>query len=204
MIRPEFLKVLRADVDRVGLEGAHLLALIRYVTELRGERNGRIEIDGEMCWQASYGDIADGLGGTNSHKVGRLIRTLQGKCELIATAPGASAMDQTKAYRVPCDLQCSPVKDEAQSDSSDLNIAGHECSDLKGTASNMNGSRFKSEHCSSIGELEERGEQSASAGEETGQPRDLPDRATPSHEISIEPPKRTCPRHPHSDTCPTC
>jgi hypothetical protein len=62
-IRPEFLKVLRADVERVGLEGAHVLALIRYVTDLPGERNGRVTIGGDKWWQASYADIADALVG---------------------------------------------------------------------------------------------------------------------------------------------
>jgi hypothetical protein len=203
-IRPDFLKVLRGDVDRVGLEGAHLLALIRYVTDLPGERNGRRKIDGHMCWLASYAAIADALGGTNSQKVGRLIRALQGKCELIGTAPDASDMDQTKAYRVPRDPQCSPVKDEGHSDNSDLNIAGHECSDLNGTGSPVNGYRFKSEHSSSIGELGELGERAASADERSDERRNGSPHATALNGIPIEPPKRACKRYPHSEPCGTC
>jgi hypothetical protein len=166
-------------------------------------------------------------------KVGRSIRALQASGELLASAPGASDMDQTKAYRVSAHQQCSPVNDEGRSDRSVLNIAGHECSDLNGTGSLVNGYRFTSEHSSYMGELEERGERRGSAKDQADQTLVLPDSVTPQPYpadngkaasngarsldekrfqnlcacVPVEPPPRTCKKHAHWDgphRCPTC
>jgi hypothetical protein len=148
-IRPKYLPVLRDDVQRVGLEAAYLLALVRYVTALPGEHNGRIEIDGQMCWQASHSDIADALGtGMSRQKVGRIVRQLEADGELWGESPDAFYGDQTKAYRIASDQQCSPVNIDGLA-SSPMNRTG---SPMNRTCSPVNRDLFTSEHSSSLTE----------------------------------------------------
>jgi hypothetical protein len=99
-IRPKFLPVLRDDAERVGVEAAYLLALVRYVTDLPGEHNGRIWIDGQMWWEATYPEIAEALGGLGRDKVGRIIRKLESDGELASRQPDVFDGNQTKAYRI--------------------------------------------------------------------------------------------------------
>lgn len=103
MIRPEFIKTVPADVERIGVEAAYVLALVRYVTSFEGEYNGRRFIDGEMWWQASYADIGEAIG-LSAETVRRILtRHLVPKGELLSQNPKSSAGDQTKAYRIPSD-----------------------------------------------------------------------------------------------------
>jgi hypothetical protein len=105
-IRPRYLAVQHDDSERVGFIEAGLLALVRYVTGLPGEHNGRVEIDGEMWWQASYTEIGDALGGLSRKTVGRIVRKLEADGELSSCSPDSFNGDQTKAYRVRSDQQC--------------------------------------------------------------------------------------------------
>jgi hypothetical protein len=146
-IHPKYLTVQRDDVERVGLEAAYLLAVVRYVTGLPGEHNGRVEIDGQMCWQASHTEIADALGGTSRQKVGRIVRQLESDGELLGQSPDAFYGDQTKAYRI-VDLQCSNLN-TGDLTSSPVNRTG---SPMNRTGSPMNRDLFTSEHSSSLTE----------------------------------------------------
>jgi hypothetical protein len=100
-MRFKFQLLLRDDVERVGIEGAYVLALIRYITALSGEYNGRFESGGHLWWQASYVDIAESLGGMTARKAGNLVRELESKDALLSYRVNAFQGDQTKAYRVP-------------------------------------------------------------------------------------------------------
>jgi hypothetical protein len=108
-IRPQFLSVLRDDAERVGFLEAGLLALVRYVTGLPGEHNGRVEIDGEMYWQASHAEIGEALGGLHRKKVERMMRKLEAAGELWSCSPDSFNGDQTKAYHIPSDQQWSDL-----------------------------------------------------------------------------------------------
>lgn len=58
MVRiPGFLRVLPDDISRAGVNGAVLLALIRYATAIENGHD-RIIIDGHVWWRASHNDIA--------------------------------------------------------------------------------------------------------------------------------------------------
>lgn len=104
IIRPKFVQVLRDDVQRVGVESAYVLALVRYVTALDGERNGRVVLEGTRWWQASYADIAESLGGAMSrYSVRRIMTRLEETEELMSRQPRICDGDQTKAYRIPSD-----------------------------------------------------------------------------------------------------
>ncbi|WP_156744832.1 hypothetical protein, partial [Mycobacterium sp. E2238] len=101
VIRPKYLVVTNADIDRYGFLGAHLLALIEYVTQLPGERNGRISIDGTTWWQVSYADLAASLGGgARRNSVWRKCHELEAAGVLMSCAPASSKADTTRAYRV--------------------------------------------------------------------------------------------------------
>jgi hypothetical protein len=99
---PDFLKVLPADIGRVGVLGAAILALVRYVTGLPGETNGRKTVDCEMWWRASHDDIGQLLGGIHRDSVRRALVRLQGTGELLARTPVDTFYgDRAQAYRVP-------------------------------------------------------------------------------------------------------
>ncbi|SEH79586.1 hypothetical protein SAMN04489835_4232 [Mycolicibacterium rutilum] len=94
--------VLPADVGRVGVLGAAILALVRYVNGLPGETNGRKTVDGEMWWRASQDDIGQALGGVHRDSIRRALVKLQGAGELLARTPVDSFYgDRAQAYRVP-------------------------------------------------------------------------------------------------------
>ncbi|WP_460359036.1 hypothetical protein [Mycobacterium sp. ZZG] len=99
---PDFLMVLPADIGRVGVLGATILALVRYVTTLPGETNGRKMVDGEMWWRASHDDIGQSLGGLHRDSIRRAVLKLQGAGELLARAPVDTFYgDRAQAYRAP-------------------------------------------------------------------------------------------------------
>ncbi|BBY10999.1 hypothetical protein [Mycobacterium marseillense] len=95
---PEFLKVLPADIGRVGCAGACVLALVRYATAVSDGR-GREVIDGETWWRAGYADISASLGATRD-AVRRVVVSLVESGDLEVCTPGASDGDQTRAYRL--------------------------------------------------------------------------------------------------------
>lgn len=102
MKSPDFLKVLPADIGRVGVLGAAILALVRYVTGLPGETNGRKTVDGEMWWRASHDDIGQSLGGVHRDSIRRALLKLQAAGELLARTPVDTFYgDRAQAYRVP-------------------------------------------------------------------------------------------------------
>jgi hypothetical protein len=97
---PAFLKVSPAEIGRVGPLGACILALVRYVTALPGESNGRRIIDGEMWWCASHDDIGRALGaGVPRRTVSATVRKLQGMGDLSAISRQAFYGDRAQAYR---------------------------------------------------------------------------------------------------------
>jgi DNA-binding Lrp family transcriptional regulator len=98
VVRPNFLQVQPEDI-RYGYDGACVLALVRYVTGLSGERNGRRLIGGEMWWHTSQPDIAASLGGDVSHdSIRRTVKKLEAAGVLLSR--GVNAADRAKAYRV--------------------------------------------------------------------------------------------------------
>lgn len=102
MIRPEFLKFVPADAERVGMIGALILALVRFRVELPDEKNGRVVVDGVTWWRASHADISDELGGDiSSRTVGRVIGELVDSEQLLAIHGGAFYGDRAKRYRLP-------------------------------------------------------------------------------------------------------
>ncbi|WP_126315847.1 hypothetical protein [Mycobacterium neumannii] len=97
---PAFLKVSPAEIGRVGPLGACILALVRYVTALPGESNGRRIIDGEMWWCASHDDIGQALGaGVPRRTVSATVRKLQGMGDLSAVSRQDFYGDRAQAYR---------------------------------------------------------------------------------------------------------
>src|ERR1700758_2480145 len=96
--RPDFLKVLPDDVERVGANAATVLALVRYVTALDGEHNGRILIDRKMWWHASHAEIGAAVGMSHD-KVRRAVLKLESAEALRSRYVYDD--DRTKAYHVP-------------------------------------------------------------------------------------------------------
>ena len=148
-VRPPFLQVLRSDSERVGGDAARVLALIRYVTGLPGEHNGRVVIDGEMWWQASHADIGDALGDLRRKTVERIVRKLEAGGELMSCSPDSYSGNQTKAYHIPPDQQWS---DSTRCDTSTGEPGQNGTGpgqNRPGTGSNLTRYRVKSDHSSS-------------------------------------------------------
>ncbi|GJF17732.1 hypothetical protein NGTWS0302_16940 [Mycolicibacterium cyprinidarum] len=110
MKSPAFLKVLPADIGRVGAPGACILAAIRYVTALPGEGNGRRVVDGETWLRASQEAIGQLLGGVPRKSIGRELAKLEAAGEL-QTRPSPDYGDQAKEYLV----SDQPVDESGQS-----------------------------------------------------------------------------------------
>lgn len=94
-----FLKVLPADVGRVGALGACVLALVRYITALPGETNDRKMVDGEIWWRASHDDIGQGLGGVQRKPVGRALIKLKHTGKLLTKPAEKFYGDRAQMYR---------------------------------------------------------------------------------------------------------
>jgi hypothetical protein len=94
---PDFLKVLTADIARVDYDGAVVLALIRFVTNLDDETHGRVRIDGQIWWRASYAEIGELLG-VDRYSIRRTLAKLEAGGSLLCRE--SRATDRTKAYRV--------------------------------------------------------------------------------------------------------
>jgi hypothetical protein len=101
-IRPEFLMVSPAAYGRLGGD-AVALALIRYATSPRGSGHGRVVIDGETWWRASYTEIGDALGGVSRYTVRKIILRLVKNGELESLLEVRKDGDQTRAYRLASD-----------------------------------------------------------------------------------------------------
>jgi hypothetical protein len=99
-VNPEFLKVLPADIGRVGFDGATLLALIRWRTEFDDGRHGRVTIDGTVWWRASQRTIAETLGGISHDKIARCVSKLEKAEELVIFDPKDSP-DRSLIYTMP-------------------------------------------------------------------------------------------------------
>lgn len=99
VVRPHHLKVLPDDVGRVGLDGAVVLALIRYVTALTNGYSGRMLIDDEIWWLTSQTDIGKSLGGVDRYMVMRAISKLESVGELRVCVPDVDNK-RLKAYRL--------------------------------------------------------------------------------------------------------
>lgn len=97
---PEFLKVLPADTGRVGVLGAYILALIRFVAALPGEANGRRVVDGQTWWRASHQEIGRLLGGVSRKPIGRELAKLEADGELLVQ-PSKDNDDRASMYRLP-------------------------------------------------------------------------------------------------------
>lgn len=111
VIQPEFLKVLPADVARVGVLGALTIALVRYATALPSEKNGRILIDGLMWWRASHAEIGEALGALPGDTARRAVGKLCTAGELRSVPARAFPGDRALAYRVPD----QPLRETAES-----------------------------------------------------------------------------------------
>lgn len=96
--------VLPEDVGRVGLSGAAVLALVRYVTALDYQREDRLkDEDGNVYWKVSYADLGESMGGVSKDSIGRVVTKLEAAGELASLLPDIAQGDQTKAYRIPPD-----------------------------------------------------------------------------------------------------
>src|SRR6516162_7254244 len=85
IIRPDFFKVLPADLVRFGGDGAAFLALVRYAASIDG--TDRITVDGVLWWRASHSDIGASLGGLSHDRVQRLASKLQAADKLLIYSP---------------------------------------------------------------------------------------------------------------------
>lgn len=100
MTPPEFFKVTREDFGRVGSLGACILALVRYMTALPSESDGRRLVDGQTWWRASAPDIAEALGGgTSPRTVSDKVKQLIFSGDLTAIPTQDFYGDRAKAYR---------------------------------------------------------------------------------------------------------
>jgi len=102
VIRPAggFLKVLLTDIDRVGMDEAAILALVRYATAITDERNGRLVIDGAVWWRVSYTDLGVPLR-MSRESVRHLVGKLEAANELESRFQQTSDGDRTKLYHIP-------------------------------------------------------------------------------------------------------
>jgi hypothetical protein len=100
-VKAEFQRVLTADIPRVGAMGACILALVRYVTSLPGEANGRRMVDGAMWWRATHADIGQSLGGVSHDTVRRELLKLHAAGELLSFSTEDFFGDRAQAYLVP-------------------------------------------------------------------------------------------------------
>jgi len=98
-VNPEFLMVLPADVERLGgADAAAVLALMRYATEFDDGRHGRLTIDGQVWWRASYADISAATGLTYAAARWHTSK-LEKACE-VAVLTTFGGDDRTRVYRL--------------------------------------------------------------------------------------------------------
>lgn len=97
---PEFLMTLTADVGRVGYDGAAILALVRYMTGLPGDHNGRKTVDGDKWWCATHDEIGQGAGGVHRKSIARTLLKLERAGELLTIPADRFYGDRARAYRV--------------------------------------------------------------------------------------------------------
>lgn len=209
--RPQFIQIQPDEVERVGLSGAYLLALVRYATRLDNERDGRWrDEDGAIWWEASYDEFAAALGGLSKHSVGRTVRKLETARALLCRRPGAFAGDQAKVYRVPdshtpLDQQC------AESHGVDLQYADSQEARAKSQGPRADSHAPRCENAQSIPSLEELREEERPEGEERARviaPAPAADLALAANSVTATPinaaaPKPFCDDHPHGED-PDC
>jgi hypothetical protein len=99
-IQFDFLRVLPADIGRVGPLGACVLALVRYATAIDDGRHGRgTDADGEVWWRASHAGMAEALE-VSHDSIYRVVSKLETASELEVFDPKDSS-DRSFYYRVP-------------------------------------------------------------------------------------------------------
>ncbi|WP_264044755.1 hypothetical protein [Mycolicibacterium rhodesiae] len=148
-----------------------MLALIRYVTGLPGEHNGRLLIAGQMFWQVTHREIGYVLGGLTRYTVGRIMSRLEEAGALECRTPGASGGDQTKAYRAAmCESAHPPLTSNVQNRNSpnqqcadSQQVADLQCANLQGAVANLHTHLYESAHSSSSVELSEEPEEAPNA-----------------------------------------
>lgn len=112
------------DLGRVGPLGASILALVRYVTALPGDTDGRREIDGQTWWRASATDIVEALGGgLPPRSVSRTVLQLTESGDLRAIPTHDFHGDRAKAYRVSDLTSANMAEEETASDLTSANMA---------------------------------------------------------------------------------
>lgn len=100
-MRPPFIRVVPAEVDRYGAHGAVLLAHIRFRCESDGP--GRITVEGVRWWRVSLAQLAQETGLS-----GKGVRTaLRALGDDVAARHFTPLSDQTLAYRV-ADCEMGP------------------------------------------------------------------------------------------------
>jgi hypothetical protein len=109
-IRPDFLMVRTADMERYGRDEAALLAAVRYANRLANGTD-RLTIDGVVWWRATYAEIGASLGNASGEAVRRWVQKLETCGELLSLLPGIATGDRTKAYRTASDM---PLPDLAR------------------------------------------------------------------------------------------
>jgi hypothetical protein len=180
-MRPEFIRVLPAEVEQYGAQGAILLAHIRFRNESDGP--GRTTVEGVRWWRVSLAQLAQETGLS-----GKGVRTaLSALGDAVAAKHFTPLSDQSRAYRI-ADCEIGPDLPVAEIGKwADQPVAEIGTSDAeKGISSCRNGQLQMPESASVLltGEARE--------GEKPrGQIRW---RLSPSPET---PPSKTCPLHPH-------
>ncbi|MEZ0357344.1 hypothetical protein [Mycobacterium sp. SA01] len=204
---PTFLRVVGSDVGEHGPAGALVLALVRYVLDLPGERSGRILIDGEMWWQATYTEIgAAALGGMGKYSVGRIMVALVESGALLACQPRSAAGVQTRAYRpAKCD-SAPPLTSRVRNRiSPDLQSAKSQRGGANSQHPGANSQQGCCDSALSSSSVEELREELDEQGEGA--------RAPAGHVLAaplgdITPPDLFCPKHmpegPKGESCPGC
>ncbi|BBY67558.1 hypothetical protein [Mycolicibacterium helvum] len=185
---PKFLKVRPADIGRVGVLGAAILALVRYVIAFPDETDGRKIVDGEMWWCASHDDIGRALGGVHRDSIRRALAKLQSADEILTIPADRRYGDRAHAYRAP-DL---PLRGMQQG--SELPLRGMQQGITRNAASSCGETQqaadAKHNNLPLTKELEEEGRSAAppSLQSANGKPTYSP----------------RCPKHIHDENPPAC
>ena len=199
-MRPPFIRVLPAEVERYGPHAAIVLAHIRFRCESDGP--GRVTADGVRWWRVPLVDMAGEMGLSV-----RGVRTaLTALGDAVAAKHFKPLSNQSRAYRVTthqngADLPV--VETDNWNDQPECEIDNSHVEIDSCTSQNRHLHMSKSTSVLPIKELK-KGEKAALTQVRIDQPHNGSRQLTTHKEISIEPPKRACTRYPHSDACGTC
>lgn len=115
----DFIKVVPAEVLRLGVDGAYLLAAVRWVTDIDDEKHGRVRIGDTIWWQASHAGIGAFVGIESHDKVRRIIDRLTAAGELEGLLASTYGRARVYAYRLPPEQQLRESASAATSDYAD-------------------------------------------------------------------------------------